>query len=158
MIQKRIETECVPIVSRFSPTIVPYEVMVTEEISDDGTAKEVSREKIKWCSTVKEFKEQEMTEAEIQERDALIDELVAKGGPTTGQIKTNRDSDKVARLLELGWAPNLEKCSTEVRLKKVEDLLDLLAERTDRICDTLQSHIRKIDDHEKRITACSVRR
>ncbi len=37
------------------------------------------------------------------------------------------------------------------RLKKTEDLLELLAERTERICDTLA-------DHEKRIDECSVRR
>ena len=35
----------------------------------------------------------------------LIDELVAKAGPTAGQIKTNQDPDKVARLIELGWTP-----------------------------------------------------
>lgn len=46
---------------------------------------------------------QDITEEEVVERDELVDELVSKGGPTTGQIKVNQDPEKVARLLELGW-------------------------------------------------------
>ena len=95
---------------------------------------------------------------EKTELEVLVDELVAKGGPTTGQIKAGQDPDKVKRLLELGWEPDLKKRSTEERLKKVEDLLDLLAERTERMCDTLNSHAGKIIDYEARIVQCSIQR
>lgn len=44
-----------------------------------------------------------MTEEEKIEYGKLVDELVAKGGPTTGRIKLNQDPEKVKRLLELGW-------------------------------------------------------
>ncbi len=75
--------------------------------------------------------------AKKTEIEILIGELVAKGGPITGQIKSNQNPDKVARLLELGWEPDLKKCSTEERLKKIELTLA---------------------DHEKSIAECSIRR
>lgn len=54
-----------------------------------------------------------------EELNGLVDELVAKGGPKTGQIKLNQDPTKVARLLELGWAPIIHgKPSDEKMIKK----------------------------------------
>lgn len=78
-----------------------------------------------------------MTEAEKQERDVLVDELVAKAGPVAGQIKVNQDPAKVARLLELGWTPKEKEITVDARFKKIEETLA---------------------DHEKRITTCSIRR
>lgn len=75
----------------------------------------------------------------------LVDELVAKGGPTTGQIKANQDPDKVARLIELGWTPSKKEVNgVEIRLKEIEDA---------------QKKILKVlIDHEKRINECSIQR
>lgn len=72
-----------------------------------------------------------------EELAELVDELVAKGGPTTGQIKMNQDPGKVTRLIELGWTPAEEKITVESRLKKIEEMLA---------------------DHEKRIVSCSIQR
>lgn len=72
-----------------------------------------------------------------EEITQLVDELVAKGGPTTGQIKANQDPVKVARLIELGWKPAEEKPTIESRLKKIEETLL---------------------DHENRIRICSIQR
>lgn len=77
-----------------------------------------------------------MTE-ERSELEILVDELVAKGGPTTGQIKLNQDPEKVARLLELGWEPEEKTLTVDEQLTKITLILA---------------------DHEKRITECSVRR
>lgn len=73
----------------------------------------------------------------MNELETLIDELVAKGGPTTGQIKANQDSVKVKRLFELGWEPEKKSLSVEERLKKIETILV---------------------DHEKRLVQCSIQR
>ena len=73
----------------------------------------------------------------MTEIETLVDELVAKGGPTTGQIKANQDPDKVARLIELGWTPPEKELSMEERLTKIEETLA---------------------DYEKRIVQCSVQR
>ncbi len=74
---------------------------------------------------------------EKTELEVLIDELVAKGGPTTGQIKSNQDPDKVRRLLELGWEPKQNVLSVEERVKSIEETLA---------------------DHEARIVQCSIQR
>ena len=76
-----------------------------------------------------------------EEITELIDELVAKAGPTTGQIKTNQDPDKVARLIELGWTP-------------AEKELDSL----EQIRQELQAIQKVLVDHEKRIKICSIQR
>ena len=76
----------------------------------------------------------------MNEFDELIDELVAKAGPTVGCIKKNQDPDKVARLLELGYSEPVKERkekSIEERLQQIEEMLA---------------------DHEKRIKECSVRR
>lgn len=72
------------------------------------------------------MEDNKLTEAEQVELHGLIDELVAKGGPTMGQIKKcgEKSPEKVARLIELGWvvptpggneneAPILESESSE---------------------------------------------
>lgn len=74
---------------------------------------------------------------EKTELEVLVDELVAKGGPTTGQIKANQDLGKVKRLLELGFEPEKKASSVEGRLKSIEEMLD---------------------DHEKRIKQNSIQR
>lgn len=74
---------------------------------------------------------------EKSELELLVDELVAKGGPTTGQIKTNQDPEKVKRLLELGWKPEEKELTVQEQLTKITETLA---------------------DHEKRISECSVRR
>ena len=91
---------------------------------------------------------EELNKQEIIERDALIDELVAKGGPTTGQIKANQDPTKVARLTELGWTP-AEKQSSG--LEQIQEKLDELADKQKEILETLA-------DHEEKIAANSIRR
>lgn len=73
----------------------------------------------------------------MTEKEALIDELVAKAGPTVGQIKINQNPEKVARLLELGWAPEEKGLTLEQRLEKIEETLA---------------------DHETRIKTCSIQR
>jgi len=76
----------------------------------------------------------------------LVDELVAKGGPTTGRIKANQDPVKVARLLELGWKPE-EKTTIADMQAKLEEL------------ENTQKKFRKIlDEHEEKIRICSIRR
>lgn len=77
----------------------------------------------------------------MTEMEQLIDELVAKGGSTTGQIKLNQDPVKVARLLELGWKePEPMMSPVGILQQKVKVLEKAMA------------------DHEKRITENSVRR
>lgn len=71
------------------------------------------------------------------EKEQLIDELVAKGGPTTGQIKKDQDLDKVARLIELGWEPETKVLTLEARVKRLEGIVGV---------------------HEKKIHQCSIQR
>lgn len=73
----------------------------------------------------------------MEELEQLVDELVAKAGPTVGQIKKDQDPEKVKRLLELGWEPEEKKPTIEDQLTKIRLILA---------------------DHEKRISECSVRR
>ncbi len=73
----------------------------------------------------------------MTEREMLIDELVAKAGPTVGQIKLNQDPGKIARLLALGWEPGKKEVTLEARVKALESLLE--------------ETVKKVDD-------CSVRR
>ncbi len=96
----------------------------------------------------------------MEELNELIDELVVKRGPYIGYIKKGQDPDKVGRLVELGYKEPVKKedGGIEERLKKVEDLLRLLGERTERMRAALDSHDAKIIDHEKRIAQCSIRR
>ncbi len=75
---------------------------------------------------------EEMTELEL-----LIDELVAKAGPTVGQIKKDQDPEKVKRLLELGWVQDEKRLTVDEQLTKITLILA---------------------EHEKRITECSIRR
>lgn len=56
-----------------------------------------------------------MTEEEKIEYGKLVDELVAKGGPTTGKIKLNQDPEKVKRLLELGWETEEPKAPKQIK-------------------------------------------
>ncbi len=89
----------------------------------------------------------------MDELNELIDELIAKAGPTVGCIKINQDPDKVARLKELGWEPKekepieeLDEAIVAEQLSKKEILLRILAlEAT-------------VADHEARIKECSIRR
>ncbi len=74
---------------------------------------------------------------ERSELELLIDELVAKAGPTVGQIKKEQDPEKIKRLLELGWKSEGKKSTIEEQLTKITLILA---------------------DHEKRITECSIRR
>lgn len=80
----------------------------------------------------------------MTELEELIDELVAKAGPTTGQIKLGQHPDKVKRLFELGWKPAEKKDDTQLPVGYIQQRLDAL-ETT-------------VADHEKRITQCSIRR
>ena len=77
------------------------------------------------------------------EYEELIDELVAKAGPTMGCIKVNQDPVKVARLRELGY-------NEPAKEKRYADEGD--------IEDRLEALEATVLDHEKRITECSVRR
>ena len=77
-----------------------------------------------------------MTE-ERSEIETLVDELVAKAGPTVGQIKKDQDPEKVARLLELGWTPEEKGLTLEARVRNLEEM---------------------IVDHENRIHQCSIQR
>jgi hypothetical protein len=54
---------------------------------------------------MRKIKMAELTQEEQIEYDVLVDEFVAKGGPTIGQIKKcgKKSPEKVARLIELGW-------------------------------------------------------
>ena len=72
----------------------------------------------------------------MTELEELIDELVAKAGPTAGCIKKNQDPVKVARLLELGWE--------EPTTKSIGERLGILEEI--------------VADHEKRLVQCSIQR
>lgn len=80
-----------------------------------------------------------MTDPESKELVELIDELVAKAGPTVGQIKLNQDPIKMERLFALGWKPaeKSEKLTLEARIQKLEN--------------TMIEQIKRIDE-------CSVRR
>lgn len=73
----------------------------------------------------------------MEELDQLVDELVSKAGPNAGQIKTNQDPGKVARLKELGWKSKDKGPTIEKRLANIEEMLI---------------------DHEVRIKECSIRR
>ena len=86
----------------------------------------------------------------MEEINELIDELVSKRGPNTGYIKKNQDSDKVARLIELGYN---EPVKTEDGTGN-EQLMSPTG--------YIQARLGKIEatlaDHEKRIAECSIRR
>lgn len=87
-----------------------------------------------------------------EELTILIDELVAKAGPTAGQIKLNQDPLKVERLLFLGWKP---KEPTEETIQKKISAVELSVEQ---IKEWLASLAETVVDHEKRIKVCEVRR
>lgn len=88
-----------------------------------------------------------MNENVEKELAELIDELVAKAGPTTGQVKANQDPDKVARLIELGWTP-AEKKSGDASLMSP---IGYIQERLKKIEETLT-------EHDKAIHQCSIQR
>lgn len=89
----------------------------------------------------------------MNEFETLVDELVAKGGPTMGQIKTNQDPVKVARLLELGYN---EPVKEKVEVSTLPGAAVIVKE------GNLGLRLKKIEtilaDHEKRIKECSIRR
>ncbi len=78
----------------------------------------------------------------------LIDELVSKAGPTAGQIKINQDPTKVEQLLALGWRPGWTSVEKKLTL---EDRVKDLGETQVKILQVLE-------EHRKRIDACSIRR
>lgn len=85
-----------------------------------------------------------------EEITQLVDELVAKGGPTTGQIKANQDPVKVARLIELGWKP-AEKKLKKILVPDETAKWVILDERLKKIEETLA-------DHSEKIRICSIQR
>lgn len=99
-----------------------------------------------------------MEEEVKKELAELIDELVAKAGPTTGQIKTNQDPDKVARLLELGWKP-AEKKSNEGRVFRTYGSSELdFSERLKKIEDAQKQILKTLAEHGEEIHQCSIQR
>lgn len=88
----------------------------------------------------------------MTELEQLIDELVAKGGPTTGQIKLNQDPVKVARLLELGWK------EPEPTKESVQETIDAAGISKVVIKQRLEALEATIADHEKRIHQLGIRR
>ena len=81
----------------------------------------------------------------MAEFEELINELVAKAGPTVGQIKINQDPEKVARLLELGYNEPVKETRSA-------------AELTVELIRRLESLEFISADHEARIKECSIRR
>lgn len=89
----------------------------------------------------------------MEELEILIDELVSKAGPNAGQIKVNQDSDKVARLLELGWKEPIKEMIEATELTKLQ-----IKQRLEMLEGTVAEAVKLLADHEKRITSCSIRR
>lgn len=89
---------------------------------------------------------------EKKEIDELIDELVAKAGPTAGQIKLNQDPIKVERLLALGWKP---KEPTE---KSIQETIGTEELSKVQIVKRLEALEKTVAINTKRIDECSIRR